>query len=145
MVSGIIVSRYVGPLPETDRSDRKISAGPLYPSEDILKLLETEQAVFPWTKKCIADVQRLALDGDDLNDLLREAVSNGRFTGSEWCQQRADGPWAACDAYFLIRAEWIEVARKEIRMEYYLKLAVGKTGKILLLVSCHLSEERRSS
>ena len=145
MVSGMIVSRHVGILPETDRSDRKISAVPLYPAKEVLKLLKTTQAVHLWTKKCIADVQRLALDGDNLNDLLQEAVSSGRFTGSEWCQQRPDGPWAACDAYSLIRSEWIEVARKEIRMEYYLKLAVAKTGKILLLVSCHLSQERRSS
>ena len=139
MVSAMIVSRYVGTLPETDRSDRKISDGPLYPAEEFLRLLETEQTVVPWTKKCAADVQNLVLDGDDLTDLLREAVSGGRFTGSEWCRQTPNGPWAACDAYSLIRSEWMDVVRKEIRMEYYLKLAVGKTGKILLLVSCHLS------
>ena len=139
MVSAMIVSRYVGTLPETDRSDRKISDGPLYPTDEILMLLEIEQTVRLWTRKCAADVQNLALDGDDLTDLLREAVSGGRFTGSEWCRQTPNGPWAACDAYSLIRSEWMAVASREMRMEYYFKLAIGKTGKILLLVSCHLS------
>ena len=139
MVSTMIVSRYVGTLPEIDRSDRKISDGPLYLADEVLMLLEIEQTVVPWTRKCTADVQNLALDGDDLTDLLREAVSGGRFTGSEWCQQAPNGPWAACDAYSLIRSEWVDVAGREMRMEYYFKLAIGRTGKILLLVSCHLS------
>ena len=112
MVSTIIVSRYIGTLPETEGSDRKISDGPLYPADEVLMLLETEQTVVPWTKKCAADVQNLALDGDDLTTLLREAVSGGRFTGSEWCQQAPAGPWAACDAYSLTHLEWLTVANR---------------------------------
>jgi hypothetical protein len=54
-------------------------------------------------------------------------------------RQEASGPWAACDAYELKRRERCPVARKELEYTYYIKFAIGMTGKILLLVSCHLS------
>ncbi|HEU4344422.1 MAG TPA: hypothetical protein VFU31_22945 [Candidatus Binatia bacterium] len=146
MVSDKIVSRYAGKLPESANSDRGIPHGPLYPVAEVLGLLENSvnPNIQVWTRKCAADVQKLALDADDLVDLLKEAVLGNHFIGSEWCRQNPNGPWAACDAYALSRQEWVAVAHKEIRMEYYLKFSVGKTGKILLLASCHLSEERRS-
>lgn len=98
------------------------------------------QCINAWTKKCSADIQKLALDAGDLYGLLREAFSKGHFLGSEWCQQRPGGPWAACDAYKLFRREWVAAAHRDMDMEYYLKFAIGMTGAILLLVSCHLSE-----
>lgn len=135
----MIVSRYTGPLP-AGGADRIMPGGPLYPAEEVLKLLKAGGGtVRVWTRKCVADVQQLALDPDDLVVLLSEAVARGRFTGSEWCQQKPSGPWAACDAYALTRCEWVQAARKELAFDYYLKYAIGKTGAILLLVSCHLS------
>jgi len=146
MVSDKIISQYMGTLPVPVGSDRGIPQGPLYPAAEVLKLLQDcgASGIQVWTKKCTADLQKLLLDTDDLVDLLRESVLGGRFIGSEWCRQTPDGPWAACDAYALYRREWVAVAHRDMPMEYYLKFAIGKTGKILLLVSCHLSAVRRS-
>lgn len=139
MVSGMIVSRFTGTLPEAG-ADRTLLGGPLYPQDEVLNLLKGGDGVIRvWTRRCVADVQQLALDSDDLVSLVTEAVARGRFTGSEWCQQKPSGPWAACDAYALTRLEWVQAARKDLAVDYYLKFAIGKTGTILLLVSCHLS------
>ena len=53
------------------------------------------------------------------------------------------GPWAACDAYVLVRTEHLPHLRKDMECEYYIKFAIGKTGTVLLLASCHLPEDRR--
>jgi len=81
----------------------------------------------------------MALDSEELFVLFTEALSKGRFIGSEWCQQQPTGPWAACDAYSLVRREWMSAARRELDMEYYIKFAIGISGTILLLASCHPS------
>ncbi|PLY15334.1 MAG: hypothetical protein C0631_07640 [Sedimenticola sp.] len=71
------------------------------------------------------------------------AVQSGRFRGAEWCVQHPNGPWAACDAYSFVRREWLAHAHREMSMEYYIKFAIAKTGKLLLVVSCHPPEDRR--
>ncbi len=137
MVNYRVVSRYAGELPAKGNS-RKISAGPLYSVADVLPILGSGSAsIITWTKKCISDVQKLSLDDEDLLELLKLAVRSGRFRGSEWCEQKPGGPWAACDAYAVIRSEWIQTARKKMDIEYYIKFAIGKKGTILLLISCH--------
>ncbi|SEJ06527.1 hypothetical protein SAMN04244572_02616 [Azotobacter beijerinckii] len=141
MVSIRIVSRFSGPPSPDEAAGRKISGGPLYPEAEVLELLGTQggAAVKAWSQDCIRDVQKLELDDDDLAGLIGEAVRRGRFRGAEWCVQKPDGPWAACDAYSLCRSEWIEAAGKEMPAEYYIKFAIGKMGPLLLLASCHLS------
>lgn len=145
MVNTKIISRYTGPLPEGEGADRKISGGPLYQAHEVLQLLENGggEAITAWTDKCVRDIQKWALDADDQLELLRLAVNGGRFICAEWCVQNPSGPWAACDAYSVVRSEWIQAMRREINTEYYIKFAIGKTGTILLLVSCHPPEERR--
>lgn len=139
MVSDMIVSRYSSTLPAST-TERKIPGGPLYSAEEVVEVLESgSDVVRTWTQKCTADVQNLALDAEDLAALVIKAVRHGHFKGSEWCQQKPSGPWAACDAYALTCREWFEAARKEFTLDYYFKFAIGKTGAILLLVSCHLS------
>jgi hypothetical protein len=69
---------------------------------------------------------------------------NGSFRGSEWCTSKPEGPLAACDAYAVQRAEWSQYAYKELQCRYYVKFCIGKTGKILLVASCHLEENRRT-
>lgn len=101
------------------------------------------QAVRAWTTKCQRDMQKWSLDTDDLCELLHIALRSGRFRGAEWCVQNQNSPWAACDAYSLVRREWIANARKEMDMGYYIKFAIAKTGKLLLVVSCRPSEDRR--
>ncbi|MCF7990496.1 MAG: hypothetical protein K9M02_08645 [Thiohalocapsa sp.] len=121
-----------------------MAGGPLYPVDEVLALLKGAQgqAINLWTRKCILDAQKYGLDLQDLAVLLEEAVQHGRFRGSEWCVQKPRGPWAACDAYQLFRSEWIANARRSMRVEYYLKFSMAQTGQLLLLVSCHLSEDR---
>ncbi|MET0008713.1 MAG: hypothetical protein ABW124_05350 [Candidatus Thiodiazotropha sp. 6PLUC9] len=145
MVSKTIVSRFTGDLPLDEEACRKIAGGPLYPADEVLALLAGSgaQAVQAWTRKCTADMQKWSLDTDDLYELMEIAVRSGRFRGAVWCVQRPNGPWAACDAYSLVRREWIAYARKEMDMEYYIKFAIAKTGKLLLVVSCHPPEDRR--
>jgi hypothetical protein len=144
MVNTTIVSRHQATPPQSEKANRTIRGGPLYPPADAMRLLADEGsgAVSAWTRKATADLQKLSLDGDDLVRLIEDALSQGRYLGSEWCVQRPNGPWAACDAYSLLRREWNQNARKELPVEYYVKFAIAKTGKVLLLVSCHLPENR---
>lgn len=135
------VSAYAGvPPAETGDSRNYISGGPLYSVKDVLALLDVgEKSTTLWTRQCTNDVQQLALDITGLQQLIREAVTRGHYVNSEWCVQKPTGPWAACDGYRLSREEWVEYAHKEMRYEYYVKFAISKTGKLVLLVSCHLS------
>ncbi|HHF3183988.1 TPA: hypothetical protein ACVOYQ_001460 [Vibrio alginolyticus] len=84
-------------------------------------------------------MQKWEFDQDDITELTQYAIRFGQYIDSEWCQSKADGPWAACDAYRFIRKEWNDNAFKELNVAYYIKVAIGKTGKVLLLVSCHPS------
>lgn len=134
MVTTKIVSQY-------QEQGRKIPNGPLYPTDDVLALLNSE-SIRAWTKKCITDMEKWAIDSDDLCELTKIALHSGRFLGAEWCVQEPNGPWAACDAYQLIRKEWIPHAHREMDIEYYIKFAINKTGKVLLIVSCHPPEQK---
>lgn len=139
MVSAKVVSKHTDGFPGLGVVARGILDGPLYP--EVIDLLSQKGAacVRPWTRKCIEDIRNLCLDDEEVFNLVLEAIRCGRFTGSEWCEQKPDGPWAACDAYELRHREWSDVANKEIEVTYYIKIAIGLTGAILLLVSCHLS------
>lgn len=117
-------------------TEREVAGGPKYPKAEVLALL-ADIKVRPWTKGCVADIAKLGLDISEVAILATEAVSHGRFKGSVWCMQSPDGPSAICDAYVLKRKEWNNAAKKELDCEYYVKLAIGRSGAILLLVSCH--------
>ena len=142
MVNNVVnVSAYQGQPPANSAGGRTyIPGGPLYLPKDVLALLDIgESHTILWTRKCTNDVGGLAYDIREVQVLLKEAITRGRYVNSEWCVQKPTGPWAACDAYRLSRDEWIDRAHKKMRIEYYVKFAIGKTGKVLLLVSCHLS------
>jgi len=140
------LSAYSGLPPTSAQASRDIAGGPLYQPAEVRALLEKgEAAIVPWTRKCKNDLLRLSLDLTDAQALVREALQQGRFRNSEWCEQQPNGPWAACDAYQLLRKEWVKAAYKEMAFEYYVKFAIGKTGKLLLLVSCHEPQERDKS
>lgn len=140
--NAINVSAYSGEVPLGGSSETiYIEGGPLYEVDKVLQLLaEGDEKTIPWTRKCISDLQKWSLDKEDARQILKEAITQGRYLNSQWCVQKPTGPWAACDGYKLVRNEWVDYAHKEMRFEYYVKLAVGKTGRILLLVSCHLSQ-----
>jgi len=137
MVNRMNVSRYAEAPPESGSQDRTILGGPLYPVSDVLAALQ-KQGVMLWTQRAIRDAQELGLDHDDVAELLCEAVSQGRYFKSEWCQQKPDGPWAASDVYLLTRHEWNNNAFRDLPTDYYLKFALAKSGWLVLTVSCHV-------
>lgn len=141
MVSHTIVSQYSQEPVPTEGSRRGIPGGPLYDVKNVLGILANTEprSLQIWTRKGVRDLRALNLDEQNLRELLRLAVSRGRFLGAEWCSQHENGPWAACDAYSVVRREWIINARKEMNIEYYVKFSISRSGSILLLVSCHLS------
>lgn len=146
MVTPRIVSRFTGPpQPVGNGAARKITGGPLYPVDEVLRVISQggSSVIHAWTQKCTQDMQKWSLDTDDLLELIGISINKGRFIGSEWCEQKPNGPWAACDAYTVNRKEWIPATHREIDLEYYVKFAIGKTGVVLLVVSCHPPEERR--
>lgn len=136
------ISRYDGSIPTPENPERRISATPLYDEDFVLTLLNTKgnQGLSVWTRKCKDDLLKYELDHDDVLNLIRLCFHTGKFLGAEWCQQQPNGCWAACDAYRVFRTEWVKNADKDMTFEYYLKFAISKTGQLLLLVSCHLSE-----
>lgn len=87
------------------------------------------------TAKCRQDAQNLGWDEDDIAQLLLSLTARD-YKDSEWCDN-GKGAWAACDAYAVRRREWVETARKELTMEYFLKFAIGKMGTVVLMLSCH--------
>ena len=112
MVRMVVVSEYSLNPPEDGQGRVKIAGGPLYE---------------------LARVQKLAAVAGLLGH-LRPAD----YRDSEWCTNGRNA-LAACDAYALRRVEWVAAAGKEMGVEYFVKFAVGKTGQLVLLVSCHLS------
>lgn len=92
-----------------------------------------------WTRECAADIQELRLDRVETLDLVTSALRTGTYIASEWCQRHGDGPWAACDAYRFHRQERLPNTTTVTSCEYYVKLAIGKTGIMLLLISLHPS------
>lgn len=140
MVKIINISQYDGELPEQE-GDRKISNGPLYEKNHVLNILgqkgSASQAIVPWTRKCVADLQRYELDDTDLIELLSLALEQNNYKGSEWCESKPGGVWAACDAYRVLRSEYVANQDRSYQMDYYIKFAVSRQGKVLLLVSCH--------
>ncbi|ART78922.1 hypothetical protein [Oceanisphaera avium] len=145
MVNNTInVSAYQGQPPTNVQGGRiYIQDGPLYLPRDVLALLDLgDESTKLVTTKCRKDVQVMGFDIADVRQLVDTALNTGKYLKSEWClvgQTDSARSWAACDGYRLLRDEWVEHAHKEMRIEYYVKFAIGKTGKLLLLVSCHLS------
>ena len=143
------ISAYQGEPPE-NLEPRIIESGPLYSRAKVLAALRLGRTPSPFTKKCVRDLERFSLDLEkDVPDLIREALTSGTFLGSEWCQGKSPKLVVACDAYRLLRNEWVPYARKEMLFEYYVKYALKRPKdensepELILIVSCHLSEDRR--
>lgn len=119
----------------------KISGGPLYKKTDVCELLSKGAAAINlWTEDCNYDVViKLEWDMQDVLCLIDLAMQKGIFKGSEWCHQSGEGPIAACDAYCVSRNEWVKTSNKEMNMTYFVKFSVSKTGMLMLVASCHLS------
>lgn len=136
MVISRNLSAYDG-VPPAEGENRKIADGPLYELAKIQAMTEQPDTVKLWTAKCRRDAANLALDPSGLGELVRE-LANSDYRDSEWCDNGKDS-WVACDAYTLTRSEFNEYAGKWFRVVYFLKFAESKTGKLVLVVSCHTS------
>ena len=136
MVKIVVVSEYSLNPPEDGRGRVKIGAGPLYDLARVQKLA-AGGGLNTWTDRCDKTVYELfAGDLEAVADLLRH-LRPADYRDSEWCTNGRSA-WAACDAYALRRVERVAFAGKEMSVEYFVKFAVGKTGQLVLLVSCHL-------
>lgn len=139
----INISAYPGTPSADERRSLAIAGGPLYSKERVLGVLARgNSALWLWTRKCTSDVKRLDMELDDVAGLIRLALARGVFKGSWWCTDKPDGSWAACDSYQVFWRQWMRAAHKEIDFEYYVKFAIAKSGALLLLISCHPSEDR---
>ena len=99
---------------------------------------EMESITFrdPEVISALSNVLLLKADVTEVSDLLL-GLSSRNYIDSEWCENGKQA-WAACDAYLTQRKEWVERIRKQVSMSFFVKFAIGKTGKVVLLVSCHL-------
>lgn len=133
MVNRKILSQYKNSPPE-DGDARKILGGPLYTEDQVISAVQA----IPWTRKCKNDTANLRLDNDELLSLIKDAVTLGRYKDSEWCTDRPDGNFVACDSYVYKKRVWSDSQSKEVIDEYFVKFCVGQNGVLLLAVSCHL-------
>lgn len=134
MVSFKVISEYSGGPDPGDRV--KIGIVPLYPLERVRALANDPKQVRLWTRKIAKDVRNLVWSEVDVAALLTELQPH-QYIDSEWCTNGV-GVWAACDAYAVRRREWVKTVNKEMNTEYFVKFAIGKTGTLVLVVSCHV-------
>lgn len=147
MVNRYIVSKYVD-APPTEAvlasGSRRINKKYLYDIADIRKLAstpDTDESVLAWTAGAKADISGLLWDMEDVKELILHALDHGRRLKPEWCVQSPDGPLAACDVFIVSRHEVGKRDNVRRIMQYYLKFAVSKTGRLLLIASCHTTEK----
>jgi hypothetical protein len=140
MVTKTNLSLYTGDPPDVDAGQRvNIVGGPLYEASKVLFVLEAHSCcVTVLTRKALRDTANLQLDDRDIKILLKKALTNGRYLSSEWCATGRPGMWIACDAYQVEIMEWNESLGKDMSNGYYVKFALGRSGPVVLLVSCHL-------
>lgn len=137
MVKLIVVSEYSSNPPEGPGTGRiKIGDGPCYGLARVQDLVLDEDQLKAWTDKCRKDVRKWF--DDDLQRVadLIGSLKESDYIDSEWCEN-GKGAVAACDAYSIRRVETAPAIGQALRMEYFLKFAVSKTGTLVLMVSCH--------
>jgi hypothetical protein len=140
MVKTRNVSQYPGTPPDEGEDRTILTEQPLYSAQAIAEVLagDAESRIQPVTHRARQEMQGLGWDCSDVGEVIREILEAGSYLGSEWCALSANGTMAACDAYRHWRRERVP-AGMEMTFEYYLKWAIGQSGNLLLLVSCHLS------
>ena len=135
MVSFVVDSEY-SQDPPTEFGRFKIAGGPLYDLARIHALVTDENKLVGWTQKCRADVFKF-FSGDyaEVADLIQRLKPTD-LIDSEWCEN-GKGRIAACHAYSVRRTEEVPATGKRETYEYFLKFAIGKTGILVLVISCH--------
>ncbi len=135
MVKKFIVSEYSS-NPPAESGRVKIAGDPLYSLARVQAMIQEENQLQAWTEKCRKDVRKwFDDDWQRVADLIG-SLKNADYIDSEWCEN-GKGAIAACDAYSYHVTETAPATGKPLRMEYFLKFAVSRTGTLVLLVSCH--------
>lgn len=136
MVNKFIVSEY-STRPSRESGRVKIAGGPLYELARVQTIVEDENLLVTWTEKCRKDVFNLF--DDDLAEVasLIQCLKPSDYIDSEWCENGRNAI-AACDAYSIRRLELMPATCRSMPVGYFLKFAVGKTGALVLMVSCHV-------
>ena len=136
MVKIFVLSEYSLNPPQDGQGRVKIANGPLYALERVQALAQDEDRLKAWTEKCRKDVRKWFDDDlERVGDLIL-ALKPDDYIDSEWCEN-GKGAWAACDAYSISLEETAPATGRPVRMEYFVKFAVSKTGALVLIVSCH--------
>lgn len=139
MVKIFVLSEYsTSPPAQLGAGRIKIEGGPLYDLARVKQLVDNPDCINLFTRTCISEVHKLFDSDTEQVAALIQALDSHDYIDSEWCENGKSGV-AACDAYRIRRSEVIAATSKPATVEYFLKFAVGKTGKLVLLVSCHLS------
>jgi hypothetical protein len=139
MVKIFILSEYsTSPPTQLDIGRIKIEGGPLYDLARIKQLVGNPDCIHLFTRTCINDVHRLFDSDTEQVAALMQALDPRDYIDSEWCENGKSGV-AACDAYCIRRSEVMAATGKSATLKYFVKFAVGKGEKLVLLVSCHLS------
>lgn len=139
MVRILILSQYsTSPPTELGGGRIKIDGGPLYDLATVKQLVDDPDCINLFTRTCIGEVQKLFDSDTEQVAALIQALDQQDYIDSEWCENGKTGV-AACDAYRIRRSEVAAATGKPMTTEYFLKFAIGKTGQLVLLVSCHLS------
>jgi hypothetical protein len=145
MVSNLNLSLYSGSPPQNSDGDLKISDGPLYDKESVMKILHElgADSINVVTRRANSHIRKYDLDIDDgVLKLLKLALKSGDYLNSQWCEHGKGNTWSACDAYSVMESKWNEYMYDYLETKWYIKFAIGKTGKLILIVSCHSSDEQ---
>lgn len=137
MVVKTILSEYSLHPPEQAGRVKIDTVAPLYDLARVQALAADENQLFLWTAKCRRDVLNLFDSDLGLVAELLQGLRPSDYRDSEWCEN-GKGALAACDAYGIRRRETIPATGQTLTVDYYVKFAIGKTGRLVLLVSCHL-------
>ena len=115
---------------------------PLYDPKEILEKLKDDSFRFitatQQSRKDLTYRLQITLPSDvsKLRELVRIALTKGKYLNSQWCKT-SDAVWAACDSYKFEHTEYIQNAHKYMTSEIYLKFALNNKGQALLIVSAH--------
>jgi hypothetical protein len=142
VVNRRILSKWDSQAPPSEddwaHDQRKIDHAQLYATQDVLEALGSKDGrIILWTDKSVRDVADMGWDLEDVRDLLKQAIQSGSRKNPEWCEAKPGGHIAACDAYSLARLETNPNSGMGMLMEYYIKFALGHTGTVILIISCH--------
>lgn len=137
MVIRNVLSEYSSTPPDQPGRMKVEADGPLYDLARVKALAANEDQILLWTAKCRKDV--LNLFDSDLVQVaeLIQALTTADYIDSEWCEN-GRGALAACDAYRIRRQETIPATGRSMTVSYFVKFAIGKTGRLVLMVSCHV-------